>query len=68
MKGFIRNQGFLLSGAVAYYTLLSIVPMSIIALVVLTNIIEEQHLIQTLSTYMEMVIPGYEVAGLSETA
>ena len=59
LRGFIRNQGFLLSGAVAYYTLLSIVPLSILALIVLTHFIEEQQLIQTLSTYLEMVIPGY---------
>jgi YihY family inner membrane protein len=56
---FRRNQGLLLSGAVAYYTLLSIIPLSIIALVVLTHFIEEQQLILTLSTYLEMVIPGY---------
>jgi membrane protein len=59
LRGFIRNRGFLLSGAVAYYTLLSIVPLSILALIVLTNFIEEQQLIHTLSTYLEMVIPGY---------
>jgi len=59
LNGFRRNQGFLLSGAVAYYTLLSIVPLSILALIVLTNFIEEQQLIHTLSTYLEMVIPGY---------
>src|SRR5512141_2492534 len=59
LRGFKRNQGLLLSGAVAYYTLLSIVPMSILALVVLTHFIEEQQLIHTLSTYLEMVIPGY---------
>lgn len=58
-RGFMRNQGFLLSGAVAYYTLLSIVPLSIIALIVLTHLIEEQQLIHTLTTYLEMVIPGY---------
>jgi membrane protein len=58
-RGFRRNKGFLLSGAVAYYTLLSIIPLSIIALVVLTHFIEEQQLIHTLSTYLEMVIPGY---------
>lgn len=58
-RGFMRNQGLLLSGAVAYYTLLSIVPLSIIALIVLTNFIEEQRLIHTLSIYLEMVIPGY---------
>jgi YihY family inner membrane protein len=58
-RGFINNQGLLLSGAVAYYTLLSIVPLSILALVVLSHLIEEQQLIHTLSTYLEMVIPGY---------
>lgn len=56
---FKRNQGLLLSGAVAYYTLLSIVPLSILALIVLTHFIEQQQLIHTLSTYLEMVVPGY---------
>jgi membrane protein len=59
LRGFKRNQGLLLSGAVAYYTLLSIVPLSILALIVLTHFIEEQQLVHALSTYMEMVIPGY---------
>jgi membrane protein len=59
LRGFNRNQGLLLSGAVAYYTLLSIVPLSILALIVLTHFIEEQQLIHTLSIYFEMVIPGY---------
>jgi len=59
VRSFRRNQGLLLSGAVAYYTLLSIVPLSILALVVLTHFIKEQLLIQTVSTYLEMVIPGY---------
>lgn len=59
LRGFRRNQGLLLSGAVAYYTQLSIVPLSILALIVLTHFIEEQQLIHTLSTYLEMVIPGY---------
>ena len=59
LRDFKRNQGLLLSGAVAYYTLLSIVPMSILALIVLSNYIEETQLFHTLSTYLEMVIPGY---------
>jgi YihY family inner membrane protein len=59
VRGFMRNQGLLLSGAVAYYTLLSIVPLSILALIVLTHFIEEQQLILTLSMYLEMLIPGY---------
>ncbi|HEY6872569.1 MAG TPA: YihY/virulence factor BrkB family protein [Geobacteraceae bacterium] len=59
VRGFRRNQGLLLSGAVAYYTLLSIVPLSILAIIVLMHFIEEPQLIHTLSTYLEMVIPGY---------
>ena len=65
LRDFRRNQGLLLSGAVAYYTLLSLVPMSIIALIVLSNFIEEAKLFHTLSTYLEMVIPGY-AANLTE--
>lgn len=59
LRSFRRNQGLLLSGAVAYYTLLSIIPMSILALIVLSHFLEEQELIHTLSTYLGMVIPGY---------
>ncbi len=59
LRGFKHNQGLLLSGAVAYYTLLSIVPSSILALIVLSHFIEEAQLFHTLSTYLEMIIPGY---------
>jgi len=55
----MRNQGLLLSGALAYYTLLSIVPMSILLLTGLSHIMAEEELINTLSTYTGMVIPGY---------
>ena len=58
VRGFIRNEGLRLSGAVAYYTHLSVVPLSIIALIVLTKFIEEQQLILTLSTYLSMVALG----------
>ena len=58
-RDFRRNQGFLLSGAVAYYTLLSIVPMSILALTVLSNFIGEEDLVHTLATYLELLVPGY---------
>jgi membrane protein len=56
---FMRNQGLLLSGALAYYTLLSIVPMSILVLTGLSHFIGEEQLFQTLSTYTGMLIPGY---------
>jgi membrane protein len=58
-RNFMRNQGLLLSGAIAYYTLLSIVPMSILFLTGLSHFIGEGQLLHTLSTYTGMVIPGY---------
>jgi YihY family inner membrane protein len=59
LRGFMRNQGLLLSGALAYYTLLSIVPLSILALIVLPHFIGEEQAFYILSTYIGMMIPGY---------
>ncbi len=59
LRDFKRNQGLLLCGAVAYYTLLSIVPMSILALIGMSHVIDEEQLFHTLSLYLEMLIPGY---------
>jgi membrane protein len=63
---FRRNQGFLLSGAVAYYTLLSVVPMSILVLTVLSHVIGEEQLVATMATYLEMVVPGYTATLLEQ--
>ncbi len=59
LRDFKRNQGLLLSGAVAYYTLLSLVPLLILTLVALSHFIDDKQLFRTLSAYFEMVIPGY---------
>ena len=59
LRGFMRNQGLLLSGALAYYTLLSIVPLSILALIVLPHFIGEEQSFYILSNYIGMMIPGY---------
>jgi YihY family inner membrane protein len=66
VRDFRRNQGFLLSGAVAYYTLLSVVPMSILALTVLSHVIGEERLVSTMATYLEMVVPGYTTTLLEQ--
>ncbi len=39
LKGFRANQGYLLASAVAYNTLLSILPLLILMLIVLTNLL-----------------------------
>lgn len=59
LRNFRENQGMLLSGAVAYYSLLSIVPMLLLTLIVLSHIIDEYLLLQTISTHLEMTIPSY---------
>ena len=57
--GFKRNQGLLLSGAVAYYTLLSVIPMLALILVGLSHFIEEQQLYNTILSNLKLVIPAH---------
>ena len=56
--GFRRSQGLLLSGAVAYYTLLSIVPLFMVLLVGLSHLVDERQLLETVAWNLELVIPG----------
>ena len=58
LKGFKANQGLLLAGAVAYYTLLSLIPLLILLLIVLSHVIDEASLLSTLSEYLEFIAPG----------
>jgi membrane protein len=58
IKAFRANQGLLLAGAVAYYTLLSIVPLMILLVIVISRIIDENALLSTLARYLEIVLPG----------
>ncbi len=57
-SGFRRNQGLLLSGAVAYYTLLSIVPLFMVLLVGLSHLVDERQLLETVAWNLELVIPA----------
>ena len=58
LSDFRANQGFLLAGAVAYYTLLSIVPMFALIMVVLSQVIEPQRLLDITQGYLALVAPG----------
>jgi len=59
LVGFKRNQGLLLAGAVAYYTLLSVIPMLALILVGLSHFIEEAKLYNTILSNLKLVIPAY---------
>src|SRR5450631_869720 len=58
LKGFQANQGLLLAGAVAYYALLSIVPLLILIVIALSQVIDKDVLLATLNTALEYVVPG----------
>jgi uncharacterized BrkB/YihY/UPF0761 family membrane protein len=66
-KGFRANQGFLLAGAVAYYTLLSLVPLTILVLIRLSNFVEEAELLRTTNRYLELIVPGQSDAAPRKT-
>ena len=66
LKAFRANQGLLLAGAVAYYTLLSLVPLLILVMIVLSHIIDAERLLVTLSAYLEFVVPGRSGALVDE--
>jgi len=65
-KGFRANKGFLLAGAVAYHTLLSLVPLAILVLIGLSNFVEEAELLRTMDRYLELVVPGQSDAIMAE--
>lgn len=65
-KSFKANQGLLLAGALAYYTLLSIVPLFTLLLLVLSHVVDESDLIATLTRYIGMAVPGDSGAVLSQ--
>lgn len=59
VKGFRANQGLLLSGAVAYYALLSIIPLLSLILLALSHVVEEQLLLETLREHIELIVPAH---------
>jgi YihY family inner membrane protein len=58
LKGFRANQGLLLAGAVAYYALLSIVPLLILIVIALSHVIEQSALLEALDRYIGWLAPG----------
>ena len=62
VSGFRRSQGFLLAGAVAYYTLLAIVPLFVVLLVGLAHVVDEHRLLDTVDSNLQLVIPSQATA------
>jgi len=58
LRDFRKNQGLLLAGAVAYYTLLSLVPLFALLLVGLSHLVDPKRLIHTVAINLEFLVPG----------
>ncbi|MEA3278074.1 MAG: YihY/virulence factor BrkB family protein [Pseudomonadota bacterium] len=58
LAAFKRNQGLLLSGAVAYYMLLSIIPLIVLLLVGLSKVLPEDQLLTTVQSDLRLVMPA----------
>ena len=59
---FHANQGLILAGAIAYNTLLSIIPLFTLTLIVLSHLVDKQTLLLYIGKNLQLVVPG-----LSET-
>jgi YihY family inner membrane protein len=68
LKGFRSNQGLLLAGAVAYYTLLSVVPLLILIVIALSHVFDQTELLSALGRYLEWLVPGQSNAIVAELA
>jgi membrane protein len=58
LSAFQKNQGLLLSGALAYYILLSVIPLFTFLLLMLSHVLDEGVLMATLRRYIGLIIPG----------
>lgn len=66
LRGFRDNQGLLLAGAVAYYALLSVVPLLILVVIALSHWLDAGELLGTLGRYLEWLMPGQSGAIVDE--
>ncbi|WP_018438064.1 YihY/virulence factor BrkB family protein [Paraburkholderia atlantica] len=66
LKAFRANQGLLLAGAVAYYALLSIVPLLILVVIVLSRVVPQQLVLDALSHLLRWLVPGQSAALVRE--
>lgn len=66
LKNFNRNQGVLLAGAIAYYALLSVLPLLILWVIGLSHLVDQAVLLSTLGRYLEWLVPSQSRAVLAD--
>lgn len=68
LRGFNKNQGMMLAGAIAYYALLSMVPLLILAVIALSHLVDQSELLLALGRYLEWLVPSQSTAVLGDIA
>lgn len=68
LRGFSANQGLLLAGAIAYYALLSVVPLLILTVFLLSNLVSQAELLDVLGRYLEWLVPSQSQAVLGDVS
>jgi YihY family inner membrane protein len=58
LADFLYNKGLLLAGAIAYNTLLSLVPLVAVLLVVASRFFDQGLLLSIMTTELEFILPG----------
>jgi len=66
--GFAANQGLLLAGAIAYYALLSLIPLLILSVIGLSHLVEQEELFSALRHYLEWLVPSQSEAVLADVS
>lgn len=59
LRDFRANQGLLLAGAVAYYALLSLLPLLVLIVIGLAHVMDPQRLLATIGGMLDFIVPGY---------
>jgi membrane protein len=66
LRAFRDHQAVLLAGALAYYLLLSLIPLLILMCIVLSRFVDQGALLATLGEYLERFVPGQSSAVLAD--
>ena len=68
LRAFRAHQGLLLAGAVAYYALLSLVPLLILTVIALSHLVDAAELLATVGRYLDWLVPGQSAPLVAELA
>lgn len=59
LADFLRNRGLLLAGGVGYNVLLSIIPLFALVVTVLSYVVDEAQLVETIRVQAQLIAPGH---------